>query len=593
MSEAQTEADQPLSPKPSATQPVPEPFDQHARVQRAASVFVGVFSVALLLILTRVVQLQVAPDPRIAVSLDGRTSHVPLMARRGAILDARGRIIAATHRGYRLFADPSLIEDPADFALHLAHAIGEDPARIDRLVNERFDKRYVELVPLLTEQQLAVVRQLDLPAIGLQAREVRDYPQGPLAGQVVGFVGAEHKGLNGLEYALDPVLTGSGGHVEMLRDVRRRALWIERAGYTPAQDGYGVRLSLDMVIQGYADLALAETCEKYEAKSGNVIVMDSRNGQLLAMSNWPAFDPTAPSADQNLWRNRCVTDPYEPGSIFKPFIWSAVISLNKARPNEMFDCTTSGVWRSSRGRRLRDSHPIGRVDFNHVLINSSNIGMAIAGERMGKKQLYDAVRAFGFGSDTGSGLPGESAGIVNPLRRWNHYSVTSIPMGQEISTTALQMARAFTTFANEGVMVAPSILAGEHAEPVLTRVITGNAADLTKRALRQTVVEGTGRRANSKLYQLWGKTGTAQVASPDRRGYLDGAYTGSFICGAPLDNPRLVVIVTVHQPNPAKGYYGGVVAAPVAKKIVEQSLQYLRVAPDTDEAVRNAPVAIR
>lgn len=581
------------TPQPPTKPIVPEPFDQHGRVLRAASIFVGVFSIALLLILGRVVQLQVAPDPQIAEALEGRTSAAPLMARRGAILDARGRIIAASHRGYRLFADPSLIEDPAEFALHLAHAIGEDPARIDRLINERFDKRYVKLVDLLTDEQLAVVRQLDLRAIGLEPRPVRDYPQGPLAGQVVGFVGHEHKGLNGLEYALDPVLTGTGGRVEMLRDVRRRALWIERAGYTPAQDGYGVRLSLDMVIQGYADLALAETCEQYEAKSGNVVVMDSRNGQLLAMSNWPPFDPTAPSADQDLWRNRCVTDPYEPGSIFKPFIWAAALSMNQARPGEMFDCTTSGVWRSTRGRRLRDAHPIGRVDFNHVLINSSNIGMAIVGERMGKKKLYESVRAFGFGTDTGSGLPGESPGIVNPLRRWNHYSVTSIPMGQEVSTTALQMARAFTAFANEGVMVAPSILAGEDADPVLTRVITGDAAELTKQALRKTVVEGTGRRANSKLYQLWGKTGTAQVAAPDRRGYLDGAYTGSFICGAPLDNPRLVVIVTVHQPNAAKGYYGGVVAAPVAKKIVEQSLQYLRVPPDTDEAVRNAPVAIR
>lgn len=562
---------------------------QSDRVLWSARIFITLISLALLGAVARVAQLQVTSDSRAPQRVVKTASDSVVIARRGALLDRNGRVLAATHIGYRLYADPRLIDDWSAFAVHVAHAIGGgDAARIERLLGQAADRRYVVLAPLLSDAQLKAVQGLKLAGLGIEPRPVRAYPQGKVAAQLVGFVGTEHRGLDGVEFALDKLLEGESGRLGVLRDVSRRPLWIERDGFQPPADGNDVRLSLDTVIQQFAEQELDAACRKHRADRGEIVIMDAQTGQLLAMTNWPLFDimePTGGRADKAR-RNRCVTDPFEPGSIFKPFVHAAATGSGIASVNQLIDCTDAGYWVTNFGRGLRDAHAHGTISWGQVLVMSSNIGMGKVGERMGARRMHEAVRAFGFGSPSGTALPGESVGIVNPLKQWTKYSVTSVPMGQEIAVTPVQMVRAFSAFANGGLMVSPSVLADETATPIFHRAVDGRAAEQTKRLMRQVVTEGTGRNAKSDLYQIWGKTGTAQIPDRKRGGYKPNAYTSSFICGAPLDDPRIIVLVTIHEPDPKIAHYGGVVAAPSAKTVVERTLTYLGVASDVPESHR-------
>jgi cell division protein FtsI (penicillin-binding protein 3) len=587
----------PLPPELPAAKSLPAaipPQLQARRVLRASSLFIVLICTGLLGVVVRVGYLQATADRRPVSRVVATQSRGPVLARRGALLDRHGRVLAATHVGHRLYADPGLIDDWSDFAVHVAHAIDRDPAQIEQTLTRAAERRYVVLHELLDEAQMEAVRRLELKGLAVEPRSVRRYPQGSLAAQLVGFVGREHKGLDGVEFALDGLLQGRAGNVDVLRDVHRRALWIEREGLRPAADGMDVRLSIDSVIQEIAETELDAVCRKHRAQRGEILVMDARTGQLLAMANWPFFDimkPTGREADKAR-RNRCVTDPFEPGSIFKPFVHAAATSAGVARIPQLIDCTDSGYWVTSFGRGLRDVHAHGRIDWGKVLVLSSNIGMGKVGEQMGARRMYEAVRAFGFGAPSGVALPGESVGIVNPIKKWTKYSVTSVPMGQEIAVTPVQMVRAFSAFANGGLIVSPSILADETVTPIYQRAVDAGAANDTRQLLRRVVTEGTGRNAKSDRYQIWGKTGTAQVPDRRRGGYKPNAYTASFICGAPLKDPKIIVLVTVHEPNPKIAHYGGVVAAPSAKTVVERTLTYLAVPPDVvDEDHRSVQTA--
>jgi cell division protein FtsI/penicillin-binding protein 2 len=308
------------------------------------------------------------------------------------------------------------------------------------------------------------------------------------------------------------------------------------------------------------------------------------NGQLLAMANWPPFDPNEDDrTDFDGRRNACVTDAYEPGSVFKPFIHAYATDTGLASGGTMVDTTTAGVWRTPYRRVLHDAHGHGLVTWDQVLVVSSNIGMAKIAEPMGAKRMHAAVKAFGFGEVSGTGLPGESPGILIDAKDWTKYSLSSVPMGQEIAVTPVQLAKGLSAIANGGLVVSPTILADESIAPIFQRAISKKVADHTRRVMARVVSpEGTGRNAVSDLYRIWGKTGTAQVPGPG--GYKHRTYASSFICGAPLRDPKLVVVVAIHEPNPDIGYYGGVVAAPLAREVVEQVLSYMAVPPDVAEA---------
>lgn len=546
-----------------------------------ARAFTWTVTAVMMLLIVRVVQLQTRPEASLAAKLGMQRSQRPQPARRGGIFDARRRHLAVSQTAVRLFADPKLIKDPPAFAQTVADTLGYDAATIEKVVTRRPDSHYVVIDPKLSEERLAPAMTLNLKGLGTQRWVERRYPQDHYAGQLLGAVGFDGQGLEGLEFLFQKELAGRSSSVSYLRDVRRRPLQVAGPDYQPPTDGADVQLSIDLVIQSIAEQVLADRCRRFEAEHGQMIVMDPRTGYILAMVNYPSFDPSQLEGSKpEQRRNRCVTDVFEPGSIFKPFVWAWATEHGLAYPAEIIDCTTSGVHRTSRGRRLRDVRPHGRITWQEVLVYSSNIGMSIVGERMGASTMFNGLCAFGFGGPTGSELPGESHGIVNPLDGWNHYSVTSVPMGQEVAVTALQLVRALCAIANDGLMATPTIRADRDAldDPILMRVLSKATARLTRSAMRRVVIEGTGRKANSDLYSIFGKTGTAQVPDLENGGYHDDQYVASFIAGAPVDDPRIVVGCFIHRPS-KKSYYGGTVAAPGVMRVIERSLVYLGVAP--------------
>ncbi len=563
------------------------------RVLPVARLLATLLTLALIALLLRVAQLQATPDSAIIALRDSQASDATLPGRRGPILDRRGRALASSRVAYRLFVDPALIPDRGGFSEQMLHLLGYDPAEVERALDAKPDSRYIIIDRRVNDARLDALRQTPIRGVGLQPILVRDYPQQTLAGQVIGFVGSEGTGLAGLELSAQPTLAAQPGSYHLLRDAHRNAMWVRTQGYTPQQDGQPVRLSIDLTIQLIAEQSLAQTVTQYKASSGQVVILQPETGEILAMANYPPLDPADfASADPDLRRNRCVTDFFEPGSIFKPIAWAALTQLHAAQPNDTLDTGDTGVWRSARGRRLRDATGHGQLTWEQVLIESSNIGMAMAAQKVSDERLHAAVRAFGFGENTGSQLPGEVVGLVTPLDKWTHYSQTSVPMGQEIAVTPLQMVRGFAAIANDGLLPTPTIRAvggiaaatstpdstqRRTPSPVVTRVLTPQVAQLTRRVLARVVHEGTGRKAKSERYEIFGKTGTAQLPNFKDGGYHQDRYISSFIAAAPVDHPRIVVGMFIHDPDKSIGHYGGLVAAPPVKSIIEDTLQYLGV----------------
>jgi cell division protein FtsI (penicillin-binding protein 3) len=557
------------------------PVDGARRVLIVGRIMIGIVSVILLALVARVVQLQLHPPAPIAALVDSQFSKQPLPARRGSLLDARGRPIATTRVAHSLFVDPQLIEDPGTFSEYVGYTLNYEPASIEMKIAARPHSRFIVLDERLTDDRRDLLREFRMSGLAMAPRLVRDYPQGQLASHVIGFVGADGKGLEGLEMKLDARLRGVDGSIKYLRDARRRPLWVEPHDYRPNADGESVQLCLDLTIQQIAEEELAAAVAQFKAKAGQMIVMRPATGEILAMANLPYYDPNEFAAvAPDLRRNRCVTDVYEPGSIFKPFMWAAITDAGVMKPNEKVDTTDSGYWVTPNGRRLSDVRGHGLVTWDEVLIYSSNIGMGKGGLRMSHRDLRDAMLRFGFGSPTGSGLPGEVGGKVTSPRNWSHYSQTSVTMGYEVGVTALQLLAAFGAIANDGKWVQPTIFAVDadrmpDAIAGMRRAISPAAAVHTRSVLGRVVTDGTGRKARSDLFTIYGKTGTAHVANPGRRGYLHDQYVASFLAGAPLDQPEIVVLCSVHRPDRSIGHYGGTVAAPPVKNVIERTLTYL------------------
>jgi cell division protein FtsI/penicillin-binding protein 2 len=343
-----------------------------------------------------------------------------------------------------------------------------------------------------------------------------------------------------------------------------------------------------------AEQELAHTCESYRAQRGEAIVMDPKTGDVLAMANWPNFNPQSmEESTPDTRRNRCLTDPYEPGSTAKPFVAGPAIQWRFTRLNEVLPIK-GPVWTTSYGRKVTDVHPYPQLAVWDVLVKSSNIGMAMLGNRMGNANLHKALTSFGFGKPTGIDLPGEDPGLVNPLKAWTKYSTESVSQGYEMMVTPIQLARGFCAYANGGRLVQPRVLKGvldaegnvvarneTRGLQLLPEAIDPITAAEVKRTLCDTVIRGTAQKARSRNWNIFGKTGTAHVAKGGN--YNDTAYTSSFMAGAPAENPRLVVAFIIHEPDrdhavsQGLSYYGGAVAAPGAGRLLDRALAYLQV----------------
>ncbi len=556
------------------------------------------------------------PELRQKAERQQRATRV-IPARRGEILDTRGCVLAGTVRRPSIYVDPHELRDLRFAAYSVGPLLGLDPEELERRLTQwhAAGSRFEWLKRRVSDDELAavqsVIRSRRLGGIKVEFEPQRKYPQERLAPHVVGFVGVDAQGLTGIELAYDAMLRGTPGQWAATVDTHRRRVRAREDEFSPAVDGATVILTLDSYLQQCTQEILRKAAEKHAPEWAVAVVMDPQSGEVLAMASWPDFDPSDPlprgfltmtvgqrERAKEIWRNRAVSDSYEPGSVFKPFIASQAMDEGVVRIDEVF--RIDGPVHDFGRRQIRDTHAYGSLALHEVISKSSNIGMGLVGARCGKERLYRYVRMMGFGDVTGIGLPIEHAGQVRPLEDWNpSFSLQSIPIGQEIAVTPIQLVAAFSTFCNGGVLLRPRIVRGvigpdgsmleDDSRPIpIRRVLSEQTSELFRRqALVETVVSGTAQVAALPEYQVFGKTGTAQIASGRGGGYEGGQYVGSFIGGAPADHPRAVALVSIYKPS-KEGYYGSVVAAPSVREILRETLAYMQVPPELEPPPRGA-----
>ncbi len=580
---------------------------------RAATVFIsiGVFFVALS---GRVAWLQTYGREQTIRKAERQQHQVePLYARRGSIFDSTGMLMAGTVQTRTLFADPKFMADEYqknghslvemdDALAQLAKLIDRDPAEISQIMSDHSDARFVRIADHLDQPTCDAIAKLKLPGLGMSPMNVRYYPMGSIGAHVLGDVGGDGKGLEGLELKYESLLAGRDGSERALKDARRRPIGLTQDDYTPPQNGQHLVLTIDANIQMIVEQELANTCEEFTAKRGEAIVMDPKTGDILAMANWPTFNPqNLDDSPPEVRRNRCVTDPYEPGSTIKPFIAGPAMMWNITRPDEVFP-VHGPTYITPYGRHVTDVHAFPELAMWDVLVKSSNIGMSMLGERMGNSKLRRALASFGYGAVTGVELPGEEPGVLHPLKQWNKYSTESISQGYELMVTPMQLCRAMCAYGNGGRLVTPRIIKGvldaeggtieplpasyggqpesAHKLELMPEAINPETAAEMKRILCDVVIRGTAEKARSRYWNIFGKTGTAHITKGGS--YSEQAFNSSFVGGAPAESPALVIAFIVHEPDRQKGHYGGVVSAPGAMHVLERSLAYLQVPSSPD-----------
>jgi cell division protein FtsI/penicillin-binding protein 2 len=598
---------------------------QARRVRVWSVAWIVLVAVALLGTTVQVVLLKTAPDPRLEAAAGTQRSEAREPARRGQIVDRRGRVLATSLMARRAFADPALIwergwerlrekgvrttdRDPfVEAAEVVGNALGVPPVAIDRVLREHADNRYVVIWPELTEAQAADLRSIHLAGVGVETFPQRVYPADEVGSQVIGRVGTEQKGQSGAELQHEVALAGMDGSLGFLRDVRRRPLWIDERDHRPSRHGHDVRLALDLVVQEIAERQLDAAVSRYNAGGGRAVVMDVETGDILAIADvlrsrrgWQEIttDPQR-RIHASLGRNRNVTDPYEPGSTFKPFVWAVATEQGIFRPGSTVSLP-NGPYRTRFGRMIRDVKYTGPVSWKTVLVKSLNGGMAAAAERMSFSQMQSVLERFGFGRRTAVGIPGESEGLLTSPKDWSKYTQTSVCMGHELGVTPVQMVQAFSAFCRDGTMVPARLTLGEEGAerdypPPSRRVISEAVALAAREAMEGVLTEGTGRKAQSEQYRMFGKSGTAQLPRPkgQGKGYFEDRYVSSFIAGAPFEHPRIVCLVVIDDPDKARGHFGGSVAGPVCRDIVDETLEYMGVAPDQPAQRREQVAALR
>jgi cell division protein FtsI (penicillin-binding protein 3) len=552
----------------------------------AAGVLVG-----YLVLAARSLQLQVLDQEVLAAfaskQIDTALEFEP---RRGDIYDRNGQELAVSIDMDSLAADPQAIEDPHRAARQLAPLIGMSKSAV--LQKLRQPRSFVWLKRCLTPKQADAVRALGLSGIHFVSDRRRYYPDGEVVGQVLGFVGRDNHGLEGLEFSQENLLRGSADIQPGARDARGRIIYTDGLPQLAGgPQGHGLRLTLDKRIQYITAKELQDTVKSFEAASGVAIVMEPATGEVLALTCYPSFNPNNfGSYKPQAWRDRAVTDAFEPGSTFKVFLAAAALDEEVIQPGDLFYCE-DGKYEVCN-HTIHDVHKYGWLSFSDIIRVSSNIGAAKVGQKVGATRYYKYMRAFGFGEPTGIELPGETAGIVRPPEDWHPIDLVTGSFGQGVSVSAIQLAAALSAVANDGLLMRPFLVKEvvdargqviERREPqVVRRVISEATAKRLKRMLADVVTpEGTGAQAALDLYSVAGKTGTAQRSNHQVRGYSDDHFTSSFIGFVPVVDPRIVVVVVINDPK--KGQYGGVVAAPAFRRIAQQTLYCLNVPPDKME----------
>lgn len=508
-------------------------------------------------------------------------------ARPGEILDRNGNVLAMTITCDSLYAIPDSIEDPWSFAWQLAGILNLNADELYQRLRQNSDKQFLWVKRRIPEDLVRQVRSLGLPKStwGLRREYLRQYPQGRCAAHVLGIRNIDNAGSGGLEQSLDELIRGQDGQRVMSRDARGIVVEVAAQRSRPPQHGQTVISTLDLLTQIETERQLDLLVDEWKPKGACAIVMEPHSAEILAMASRPGFHPEARTKVPDLaWKNLAVAAVFEPGSTFKPLIVGWALQKGVLRFDETIDCN-HGVYRMGP-RVLHDHHSYGSLSVEDVLVRSSNIGMAKIGERIGLDSLYEAARSFGFGRRTGVELPGELSGLLHPVSKWTTYSLGSIPMGQELAVTPLQLITAHAALANGGRLLRPRLLkkslepsrsgAGGNGvsvvgavDDIATELLDSEIAEwLVESPMRGVVERGTGKSAAVPGLSVFGKTGTAQKLDPVTGTYSDSAWVVSFVCGAPAEDPTVLVLLMVDEPTAPGTHYGGIVAAPTASRIL-------------------------
>jgi len=518
---------------------------------------------------------------------------INLDPRRGPILDRGGRPLAVSVDAESLYAVPQDVTDPRATAAALARALSLDAAgRREVLAKLQKSRAFVWIQRKVDPSTARRVRDLQLEGIGFLAEHRRYYPQRELGAHVLGYVGLDNTGMSGVEYAFEKEIRGRAAKVVVHTDARRRPV---AQAERPSTDGSTVVLALDEAIQHVAERELERSMAETQSAAGVVVVVEPFSGEVLAMAGRPTFNPNRYSAyPSSRWRNRAVSDAFEPGSIFKIVTAAAGIQENVVSPGEVLDCGQGRIEIS--GTVINDHAVFDHLTFAQAVAKSSDIGMIRVAQRLGRDNFARYVRDFGFGAPTGVELPGESGGLFRPTARWSALSLPSLSFGQEIGVTAIQMTMATAAMANGGYLMKPIVVrrvedaegrAVREAKPVVVRrVLEPDTVDTVTEMLRTVVLEGTGRRAAVPGYVVAGKTGTAQkVDASGRYSMID--HVASFVGWTPASRPALVILASLDTPRGAANQ-GGDVAAPLFARVAEAALRILAVPPDDPGRVLRA-----
>lgn len=524
--------------------------------------------------------LQVVSFPTFSGMAGGQHNLVlKLEPRRGTIYDRYMEPLAINLDMPSIYCDPRGVKDKERTADMLSNILHVDRTALLEKLNR--DKAFIWVKRKVDADSADKIKRLKLAGVYFVNESKRHYSNDSMASQVLGCVGMDNEGLEGLEKAFNDKLVGKPGYKHMIRDAKQNAVIENARESVPPQNGHNLVLTIDGVVQAIAEQEVANMITKYNASSATAAVMDPYTGKVLAMVNYPGYNPnnfsTAPKA---LMKNEAICSVFEPGSIFKVVTASAALDLDKVKVDEEFDCEM-GEWETCR-RTLHDYHPYGKLPFSGVIAHSSNIGTVKAAMKVGPEPIYEYIRKFGFGEKTGIDVPGEVPGFTRPPSAWSRSDITTVPIGQGVAATSIQLACAIGVVANGGYLVKPYVvdkittsegrLYKQFQPSVRRRVIKEETAKKMRDILALVVSEGTGTPAKSKIYELCGKTGTAQIPSP-AGGYYPNRFVASFIGFAPKDKPRVVIVVHAWNPHPI--HFGGNVAGPCFRRIAERTLEYL------------------
>lgn len=501
---------------------------------------------------------------------------VDIPAYRGMIVDREGVALAVSTPVQSLWVNPKVFKTTPQTIKILARLLNEKPITISAKIRRAHGREFVYLKRQLPPNIAKKIENLHIPGVNFLQEYKRYYPEGEGMAQLLGFTNIDDNGLEGLELAYQDWLVGVPGKKRVVKDRMGRVV-DELGVLKQPRPGHMLQLSIDRRIQFFAYYELKKTVDAFSAQYGSIVVLDSKSGEILAVANYPSFNPNVRSRyDLNSYRNKAITDTFEPGSVMKPFSIASALDNGQFTPHTIIDTRPS--YMMVHGRIVRDIHNYGILDVTGVLQKSSNVGVTKMILTVPPESFYGLLLNAGFGQRTESGYPGESEGSIVKLKNANPFVIATLAFGYGVSVSTLQLAKSFLIFANHG-QLKPIHLIHNQVFGETTQVLKPTVADDVLLMMEAVVSQsgGTGKLAEVPGYRIAGKTGTARIAG--KNGYDEKRYISSFIGVAPVSDPRLIVAVIIHEPS-RNGYYGGAVAAPLFSKVMGASLRILDIPPD-------------